>query len=208
MTCLNVWIDQRRSRALVAADSLATQRGQQAEVGVSKMIILPHVSALVASRGDLTFFMLLGLYAALPCNSFDELTDALPAKLVEAWRRHQTHKSFPAGDADELGQDIVVVGWSEKRGCIRAITYDHDKSPDGDFSELEIPTVYRAPFDESLKHLALPSTPSSMTTLVRAQAALIKAKRPDHAAGGDIVMACVSRGSVWTTTEKGSINGC
>jgi hypothetical protein len=167
----------------------------------SKFLCLPHIATVVATRGDLTFFLVVGLHAGLPSESFDELVDAMPSKLAEAWRELGTHEKFAASDPDELGQEVLVIGWSEKHHRIRAIAYDHDKSANGDFSAVEIPAVYRAPWDESLAHLALPSTPFAMTTLVRAQAALIKAKRPDHAAGGDIVMAFVSRGSVTTVTE-------
>lgn len=112
--------------AVVAVDTRTS--GQR---WASKMIVLPHLGAIVAGRGRLSAFtsaaLMLNLYA-----TFDEAADALPGLFETALRMAGPDEFAGAGavalserlygDRDTLfKQELLLVGRSPRRGFVTGV---------------------------------------------------------------------------------------
>ena len=196
MSILNLYVE--RDSALVAVDTDARFRDGAAGPPVSKMLVLPHINAVIACRGQGQFFVLLAMVAALPSASIDQLIAEMPEKLIEAWHTWVgQHEIFRADPDAATGTEILVVGWSERSRQMHAVVFVQERGS-SDFVAREVERHYCAPWDEQLAAGPLPTSPEAMAALARRQVELVRRERPKDAAGGSLVLAVLGRKSVTT----------
>jgi hypothetical protein len=104
MSLLNFWTDQEN--ALLCVDTL----GSYAETGrtghMSKAVVIPHLNAVLACRGDLALLYRLAARSA-GATTIEQLVSEVP-NLAEAAEQGQ--------GASALGTEFALVGWSPMAG--------------------------------------------------------------------------------------------
>lgn len=192
MSIMNVWLE--RSHALVgvdtAAKSLEGQTGQ-----MSKLVPLVHLNAVIAFRGCALFAA--GVFAtllALGPKTADVLFECLPQIFPHALdqvRRAVQSGGLAAGGAAEM-QEIALVAWSGASSCMKGRVWTK-RTAEGEFVQTDIGKEYICVWDPSLESYPEPSSAARMANLARAQCRLIWEKEPEVAAGGEFIVAQLSR---------------
>lgn len=114
MTLLNAI--RRDDRVIIVSDSAALDDDANLAGNYNKVILMPHIRAAVACRGNAMIAMILlsGLHHDYAWHSFDSFkasfADAVRATISAAG------PALSADPATALGMDFVVAGWSETRG--------------------------------------------------------------------------------------------
>ncbi len=187
MSILNVYL--RRDAALVGVDTEgASLNGAFNQC--SKMLPIPHASAVLACRGSsvilaCTFVQML----ITDCDDFDALAARFPdaanrasKKLYGPLMRHIRKADFRMGD------ELVLIGYSPSRKRMRAIELLRD-SGECAFKADETEGHYVTPWHPSLADMPYPVDLLSMGEMAQAQVNLIKKENPKFAAGGNLLIA-------------------
>ena len=199
MSILNVWISPER--ALIASDSeAAAVDGPGARV--SKFFTIPHLDVVIGHRGCAQYFCFMAsvLQMLSLARDIETILDTLPAYLSPMIEQTKlamtTHYGWKKIDTDLVdGESLVVVGWSHKQGRMVAREFTQMTLAEG-FVVRDIDPCYISPYDESINQGEYPENATSMEKLVRAQVRLIKDKEPKAAAGGNLMLCQLRRGSV------------
>lgn len=197
MSILNFYIEQ--DRVLVAVDTLG-DGGPFGTSHVGKMFFASHANMLICGRGSLA---LIGRAAQLVgfLSSLDEVSKPLALELpkiakalkIEAWLGRYAARAI-AGE-----QELVVFGWSEKFGEMRAIKFSRPKgeknfSVEDDFVECASPGL------KTTSRLALHDKHALLAVASRQ----LHEYRSELGIGGNLVMAELTRHTL-SVTQLGPI---
>lgn len=188
MSILNCYVEPQR--AVLAVDSLSAWVGDTRR-HVCKLFPLCHASMIIAGRGHVAMPVSVHQMCAYAVESFDGflehwqqiLADALQiaARSVEA-----TGKGLHETDGGR--QEIVAVGWSEKRGQIEGWLYSYDGA--NTFMPTRIDGATYGPGDESfVARFPAPWNQTSLIKLARAQLELLQRTAPALVTGGRLIIA-------------------
>ncbi len=193
MTIFNAWIDG--DSILVATDSDAVAP-DGSHCNIEKLLALPLTPAVIGGRGTAGFITTVGnalVHARLPDRSLRTIATAMPI-LLPGVRGNWAGIAAAHGQPGMAlpPQTIIVAGYCDRSdGPVL-----HEYEMDGDRIGHATPRHHIAPWDRSIDHLASrPSVPGAIE-LARAQVALMRARAPGAAAGGYLVVARITRGSV------------
>jgi hypothetical protein len=173
-------------------------------VDVSKIVVLPHITAAMAFRGAMTVQQ--GIAGAcFVAKGVDEILEhmhrALPV-VIDLARQAMERAGVRDPWAEEISE-FILAGWSMSRGQIIGRRWNQVE-PGGPFLQERINGIYYGPWDQSLEALPSPSSPAAMAVVARAQCGLLNEKaEPRHRAGGRLIVAEVTRDriSIETTCE-------
>lgn len=183
--------------ALIAADS-ASQDAATGKPGppVSKIVVVPHCSAVLAARGS--FKISANIFSGcLYCGGdFDHLVQRLtaqtPTLIAELLKLEPSLDPFC---------EFFAVGWSPSRKCMRGVIIGNYK--DEGFSVGEIKRDFYAPGsqgDHVLPTLPDVATAQDLMRCAREQHRIREALAPELLTGGNLIVARVElqHVSVWT----------
>lgn len=191
MSICNVFIEP--DLGLVGVDTEAVKPGGPI-VEFSKMMVLHHISAVIAFRG--TDYVLASASPSLIgfYGSLETLVEGLPGLLrasVDYCREHYQAQE------ENLGLDLAVVGYSEAEGQIVGYLFRREIGSE-DIHIGRIHTRYRSPHQPSWEPLleGIPADRPGMISLAQHQSRLSRELIPDAAAGGRFFIAEVRRNSI------------
>lgn len=191
MSILNAFIEPELG--LVGVDTEAIHPGG-AIAEASKMMVLHHISAVIAFRG--TDYVLASAGAALIgfTGSLEQLVEMLPAHLkasVDYCRKHYQAQE------ENLGLDFALVGYSEAEGQVVGYLFRREIGSE-EIRADRIHTRYRSPHQPSWEPFleGIPADRPGMIALAQHQSRLSREYKPDLAAGGRFFIAEVRRNSI------------
>jgi len=112
MSLLNAWIAP--DAAIVAVD-IVGMAADGSPLHASKLVVVPHLGAVIALRGQLALLTWLAVRAnSAGFATFDDLLDAMPGMLAEAGAAIGDHLNVLAGSME--GHELLVTGWSDRQG--------------------------------------------------------------------------------------------
>lgn len=195
MSLVNVWLT--RDRALIGVDTGAALLG--GPLGhVSKLLPLSHLNAILTGLGHIHFIN--SLFAGLQMAnvpSFDALLQIVPRVLPEVfdgWAGYVA--TLERCDPAELErQRVVLVGWSTAEGRPIGREFAQETRAVGWVCD-PIEPYYIMPWHDSLSGLPDPVNAVALTTLARAQVALLRRVEPGSPIGGRLIVAQLTRGGV------------
>lgn len=199
MTILNVSIAP--DLGLVAVDT-AVPTPSGGLTHVSKLMPLPHADAVVAARGHLLMLVMLSPRLQQVAGDFDNVLAALHDSAVQAFADSASAcRGHGAGNLmDEMGHEVVAVGYSPRAGRVLGVLYDRKAGGDG-FAFTELDDFMQAPWDESLARFRGPTSTAAMVRLARAQARYARAQGHENTHGGRLVIAEVRRGGINVSSD-------
>lgn len=110
MSLLNAWIAP--DAAVIAVDTVG-MAADGSPLHASKLVVVPHLGAVIALRGQLALLTWLAVRAnSAGFATFDDLLDAMPGMLAEA--AIGDHLNVLAGSME--GHELLVTGWSDRQG--------------------------------------------------------------------------------------------
>lgn len=110
MSVLNCFVTPRH--ILISADTRGGRAGESVEV--SKILVLPHMPALIAGRGRIDYQGTIAWYAHTRClPDFDSLADHIEQAMDEA-ERILLQQGVPL--SPDEAQLVVISGWSARAG--------------------------------------------------------------------------------------------
>lgn len=183
MSLLNAWIAP--GEALVAVDTDGT-RPDGERFSTSKMLALPHLSAVIALRGQAAFFHLLFL-RALHFQSFDQLAREMPGIIAE------TEAAIP----DELivsgvvgqGHELMLVGYSPMLERMVGLQFIRR---DGKRERREV-DKHVSPWHRELAGTSI--EPQDLEALAAAQVRWMRQTFENAACGGSLLVCRITRGA-------------
>ncbi|HKQ25313.1 MAG TPA: hypothetical protein VJT81_12795 [Burkholderiales bacterium] len=193
MSILNLYVGPEK--ALLAVDTEGVSH-DGSKVSVSKMFTLPHIHAAMGFRGHtLLMNCVFNSYSLMRIDSFDDFLDVIPDNWPVTF-------SMADGVAKQIGMDpslivsseLVVIGWSQKRGCLFGREFSQDAVAEGLVTK-DVTDPYIAPWDESLDSIR-PFNVFEMERLARLQVQLIHEKAPGHSAGGRLIVCEMAPGAM------------
>lgn len=202
MSILNVMIQP--TRALVAVDTRwSAPSGASGET--CKMRYLCHMNALLAGRGT---YDLLGI-AEGQCafaGDFDAAADVLPAALPKFIEQIRTVRASIGLDsfADLIGgQEIVLVGWSARKG--RMLGMNFVKAPgQPNFTSETIDDDWIIGPGGLPEDMPDPNSASRMQALAHKQMQIVRAKGLEAQFGGRLIVAELTRRGL-TVVPRGDL---
>jgi hypothetical protein len=116
-------IDYRADRVVVAADSLAYE-GDKPVGFISKILMIPHLRALLLSRGyvEIAAWTVASLLLKPAVFSLEAAADALPETLNDVTAQLCAESGIP-DTGDQHISEICLIGWSEAEGRMRSWHY-------------------------------------------------------------------------------------
>ncbi|UGB39129.1 hypothetical protein [Frateuria soli] len=216
MSLLNVYME--RDRALVAFDTLAgSMTGAGHDVGTvanvvealerlaagmhtSKCGFLPHINAVMASRGDAAFagLALYCLQQSMP-QTFDEAVRHMPALLGHTHAQVTALRKQHMGVDDFPGAEIVLVGWSpilKRMEGVRWVRWPHDKG----FNASPVRSPLLLPSEAWEQQPEAPDTPEKMEAIARDQVAYVRREHHGLQCGGRLMLAELTRDTLSVRT--------
>ena len=187
MSLLNAWLTE--TDAIVTVDSDGV-RDDGARLPSSKLLVIPHLNAVLAIRGQSAFLHFLFLRcASAGFDTFDEMCDALPDMIA----------NMDASVPDELiakncriGNELLVVGWSHRKMEMLGRQFvkrdEMTEYTDTEFS------MHISPWDKSMPHI--PKEPKLFQEIAIAQVDWMRSTFPNAACGGTLIMAHITKDSV------------
>ena len=193
MSLLNAWIAP--DAAVIAVDTV----GMAADgypLHASKLVVVPHLGAVIALRGQLAWLAWLSVRAnSAGFATFDDLLDAMPGALGEAEAVIGHHLNVLGGSAP--GHEIIVAGWSDRQG--RMIGRQFVKRGDMTASIERDVDHHVSPWHASMD--GLPLDPGGLEQLARGQVIFMRGLGAH--CGGRLTVARLSReGLNLQTTEE------
>lgn len=192
-------------RALLAVDTFAGSTAGWAAVG-EKMLPLPAHHCILAMRGVTQALPALAFELACALvRDFDEILEFLPAALRggrNVLRVAAEARGLELTTADALGYELAAVGWSPKRSTMVGVTYRFDAVSQA-FAEIPIDRwrVHGAE-EEWLPFPAdAPDTAERMQAFAEWVVRNSRARRPDLALGGRLLLAELTRDSMTIKTQ-------
>lgn len=192
MSLLNAWIAP--DAAIVVTDSIG-MAADGSPLHASKLMVVPHLGAVVGLRGQLSMLVFLYLRAnSASFATFDDLLDAMPGMLSEAEAAIGDHLNVLAGSAP--GHEVVVVGWSDRQGRMVGRQYVKVGATQ---TERDVDR-HISPWHASME--GLPIEPGGLEQLARGQALFMRTAFDAHC-GGKLTIARLTRGELnLQTTEE------
>lgn len=164
MTLINVHLTPKR--AIVLTDTLCSRGDQPSGFG-SKLTWLPHLHAIVATRGR-TMTQAdaeMGLNGILPLQrGLESVPDELPEHL-RIWTQFRADDLRREGRCLDLSAQVFVVGWSRAERHARAWRFFSDN----DFDAEELPEGFHIEPDVSGGKLPRNVTPQQMIEAAKIQ---------------------------------------
>lgn len=193
VTILNIHLE--KDRALVAINTQAVSvDGTLSHDNAAKIFFLPHASAVIAFRGQLSIGMCVFLDCYASFTRLDGLFQVFEG-IVErrcSDMKHQLAEDYP-------GSDFVLLGWSPRwsRMVGMQCEYRHTLSTSVVESSLK-------PWDDSWspRPFEWPSTSSEMAAVARHQATHAEPKWPRQGWRGDLTLAEITPESITFTAVK------
>lgn len=192
MSALNVWITPHD--AIVAVDTDAS-REDGSRFATGKLLALPWLSAVIASRGQLAVLQFAFVrICSTGFDSFDDLVDAMPVLLADI------AVTMPAQLLAEVqgvrrGDHLALVGFSHRHRRMVGVQWikvdDMPGYQQSDFDELV------APWHPSMPDI--PKTASNVDAISRAQVRWMRATFPNAACGGKLLVASLNHAGVSIT---------
>jgi len=205
MTLLNVSISAER--VLLAVDTEA-----QYPFGLyahsSKVAAYPHANCVIAMRGTAGVCHALHrlLSEGAGGEDFDEIDERMPALLGSVMAARGLLRSvffvgrlFGMKAEQFASQDVVLAGWSERRGRAWARQYEHRSFLEGfvgsDIHEFAISPWYPS-WEDTIAPIGTPTDAKSMTALALEQVRLARRDHPATACGGRLILATIERKAI------------
>ena len=194
MSLLNAWIAP--DAAIVVTDSIG-MAADGSPLHASKLVVVPHLNAVIAARGQLALLTWLSVRAnSAGFGALDDLLDAMPGMLAEAGAAIGDNLNVLAGSAP--GYEIIVAGWSDRQG--RMIGRQFVKRGDMTASIVRDVDRHISPWHASME--GLPIEPGGLEQLARGQALFMRTAFDAHC-GGKLTIARLTRGELnLQTTEE------
>lgn len=196
MTICNVVVVADRVAACVDSEvRLAGTDGAIVKGQIGKLMLLPHLDALVTGRGALPFISaLFTALTGLPLG-FDGI-GAEACGICDAVFKNVARFVDMPPEAEP--NSVVIVGWSEAKARFMLIELEQQTRAGG-FRRAQDSRFFIAPWDRSIDGLSHPKSAGDFVALGIAQRNLLRAKcGPDVAAGGALVFAELRRGAAMT----------
>lgn len=179
---------------LVAVDTEAVKDG--CIFSCAKMLVLPHLPAVIAGRGVLKTFIAIHTKLAGSLGDFDALAACLPALIgeeISATMREAAALRIPADEAEKM--EIVFAGWSE--GQQRAVIHHYRQTTAADgLAVNQCVDSMLAPWEAGDSLEGIRADRAGLMEIARRQVAALHANYPDAAGGGKLVIAEVTQKGV------------
>lgn len=200
MTLLNAFVSHRKAMMLVDTEVLAMEKRRPAAHEVraqerpyyfegSKMLALPHANVIIGGRGHNVFLSTLLYLMHTRPGAFDEIEENMPSLLKIATGLLKKEMGLFVGlfSTSIYAQEIVLVGYSERRGRMFCIAYrSADKSG---FEATEVDDAYHSPWDLSWGMPFDVYTPEHARFLSTVQVDNALALHPEAPFGGRLLLA-------------------
>lgn len=190
MSLLNFWASPQE--AIVVTDSIG-MAADGSPLHASKLVVVPHLGAVIALRGQLALLTWLAVRAnSASFATCDDLLVAMPGMLVEATAAID-HLTVLAGSAP--GHETIIAGWSDRQGRIVGRQY---------VKQGAMPPVERdvdhhvSPWHPSMD--GLPLDPGGIEQLARGQVIFMRGLGAH--CGGKLTVARLIRGELTLQTTK------
>lgn len=176
-----------KERALIAADteSSAAQLDSGPRRESAKLLLLPHISAAVATIGNMD---LLTLFASMVmrAGSFDEIFDAIAGGLIDECGWHLDSMATREGFIVRDQQVVAIAGFSTAHKAMRLIVAERTNRVDG-FFVAACRTIV-APLVPGT-----PGSPERIREIAAAQVAQTRRDIPECPIGGYLILADITR---------------
>ncbi len=190
MSLLNAWIAP--DAAVIATDSIG-MAADGSPLHASKLVVVPHLNAVIAIRGQLALLTWLAVRAnSAGFATFDDLLDAMPGMLAEAGAAIGDRLSVLAGSAP--GYEVVIAGPSDRQGRMIGRQFvsrgGEQTVRDTDF--------HVSPWHPSME--GLPTAPHGIEQLARGQVIFMRGLGAH--CGGKLTIARLTRGAMTLQTTE------
>lgn len=194
MSILNVLL--RPDQLLVAVDTLAEDARTGAHSSGAKVLLIPQHSVVLAARGSTQFFLRiyeLALQASFRADfTIEQLSAELGLVVDQLWPNYEKAAAEAGLPLDQLGTELVLGGWSPKRGRMVATAYAK--------SDSSRPTIVQ-PLDGGLASPGEPLAgrpdsfaPADVLAAGKLQAAWLNARMGRKVAGGRLLATVLREG--------------
>jgi hypothetical protein len=193
MSLLNAWIAP--DAAVIAVDTVG-MAADGSPLHASKLVVVPHLGAAIALRGQLALLTWLAVRAnSAGFATFDDLLDAMPGMLAEA--AIGDHLNVLAGSME--GHELLVAGWSDRQG--RMIGRQYVKRGDMTASIERDVDHHISPWHPSMD--GLPLDPGGLEQLGRGQVIFMRGLGAH--CGGKLTITRLTRGAMTLQTTEEEI---
>lgn len=204
MSILNVLL--RADQLLVAVDTLAEDAQTGAHSSGAKLLLIPQYNLVMAARGSTQFFLRvyeLALQASFRADfTMEQLSAELGLVVDQLWPNYEKAAAEAGLPVEMLGTELVLGGWSPKRGRMVATAYAK--------SDSSRPTIVQ-PLDGGLASPGEPLAgrpdsfaPAEVLAAGKIQAAWLNARMGRPVAGGRLLATVLREGQA-VTQDLGSI---
>jgi len=125
MSILNVLLT--REHLVVAVDTLAEDARTGAHSAGAKLLLIPQHNLVLATRGSTQFFLRiyeLALQASFRADfTMEQLTAELGLVVDQLWPNYEKAAVEAGLPLEQLGTELVLGGWSPKKGRMVATAY-------------------------------------------------------------------------------------
>lgn len=202
MSLLNAAI--RPSYAVIAVDTQGLASGEKSIV-VSKLSTLVHINTVLAFRGVSAVFSTLQMLTHITDNADIEallknLEEALPGAVAMAEGCLKAAAAATNGIAQSVAcpHELAAIGWSAKRSEMVGVVFRSDAQGQN-WTRDEFDQLVTGPEVE-----AFPNTDAEHLALARQQCAMHDEIGEGGMAGGNLLLAHVTRGSI-SITDLGAL---
>lgn len=197
MSLLNVWVSAERG--LVAVDSAVKIPATNSYLEASKVLPLPHANLVVAVMGEVAFlgYVFYEIHHALSTIDYDVLADTLHLEIDSLYKQFRWQAKFAGASPDAArGCEIVIVGWSPRRGQILGMR--HSLGPDAvGFVTSEIdPWCIMPAADWTAENPPAVDTVEALEQVAVEQVRWTRQHQPDAAIGGRLLVAELTSSSI------------
>lgn len=142
MSIANIWLEHDSALVCVDGECLMPD-GSAAQV--SKLLPLVHANTVICGTGHLAFLNQAFACAHGVAGGFDDLVDAFQRVLSVAYEGTLLMLKAQSLDIDCSRQCVMLCGWSDKEGCMRAQI--HVRTDESGFRSKDLPheTAYLMP---------------------------------------------------------------
>jgi hypothetical protein len=203
MSLLNVWLSQ--DKALIGVDTKGMSGDGKQSVEVSKIFPLVHANVILAGRGYMPFLGIVSSALHSIGGNFDAIVERLPEVLPAAFRAFATEMTKggydPKSDGIDLHrQDVMLVGWSPKRGRMVGMVY-RQRAADEGFVAKEFSPWTVNPWEPVQGGPYEPSSYEAHERLAREQARFTQKTVGKRFIGGRLLIAELTRDSLSVTSR-------
>lgn len=187
MSLLNAFVS--KDSAIVAVDTDAAR--EDGRFATSKLLPIPHLCAVLASRGQLAVLQFVFIRTCgTGFSSFDNLLDSMD-ELLDDIAQTMPRELVVALPGTRNADLLALVGFSERQG--RMVGTQWIRRDGGPYEPSEF-TKLVAPWHPSLPQV--PMTAENIERIAWLQIGLMESEHPGGAFGGRLITAAVTRSSV------------